>query len=84
MPSTGPQPAGAAPAADDEGGTSRLNLRIPDALKARVEEAARREGLSLNAWLVRAAAAAVDTDTLAPNPTRRNPRGGESYTGWVR
>ncbi len=84
MPSTGPQPARAAAADDDEGGTSRLNLRIPDVLKARVEEAARREGLSLNAWLVRAAAAAVSPDTVDPNPTRRNPRGGESYTGWVR
>ncbi len=45
---------------DDEGGTSRLNLRLPEGLKARIEEAARREGLSLNAWLVRSAAAAVE------------------------
>jgi hypothetical protein len=84
MPSAAGQPVPAAAADDDEGGTSRLNLRIPDALKARIEEAARREGLSLNAWLVRAAAAAVGPDTVDPNPTRRNPRGGESYTGWVR
>ena len=47
-------------AGDDEGGTSRLNLRLPEGLKAKIEEAARREGLSLNAWLVRAAAVAVE------------------------
>ena len=59
------------PAGDDEGGTSRLNLRLPEGLKARIEEAARREGLSLNAWLVRAAAAAVE-GTHAQTP-RRSP-----------
>jgi hypothetical protein len=83
-PSTGSQPVRASSADDDEGGTSRLNLRIPDALKARVEEAARREGLSLNAWLVRAAAAALLPDGGNAHATRRNLRGGESYTGWVR
>ena len=70
------------PAGDDEGGTSRLNLRLPEGLKTRIEEAARREGLSLNAWLVRAAAAAVD-GTSAPT-SRRGPGGSERFTGWVR
>jgi hypothetical protein len=70
------------PAGDDEGGTSRLNLRLPEGLKTKIEEAARREGLSLNAWLVRTAAAAVDG---APTPmSRRSPAGRQSYTGWVR
>jgi hypothetical protein len=76
--SIGPGPA---PIGDDEGGTSRLNLRLPDALKLRIEEAARLEGLSLNAWLVRAAAAAMGPDSHAH---RRNPSGSERYTGWVR
>jgi HicB family len=70
------------PTGDDEGGTSRLNLRLPEGLKTRIEEAARREGLSLNAWLVRAAAVAVE-GTQAPMP-RRGPVGGQKYTGWVR
>ena len=69
------------PAGDDEGGTSRLNLRLPEGLKARIEEAARREGLSLNAWLVRAAAVAVE-GTPAPTPRRSRP-GSERFTGWV-
>ena len=38
---------------------SRINVRMPEQLKARVEAAAAAEGLSVNAWLVRAAAAAV-------------------------
>lgn len=64
----------------DEGGTSRINLRLPDSLKLRAEEAAEREGLSVNAWLVRAVAAALE-----PDDTRRSsPRGRQSYTGWVR
>lgn len=67
---------------DDEGGTSRLNLRLPEGLKTKIEEAARREGLSLNAWLVRAAAAAVD-GAQAPMP-RRSRGGSQTFTGWVR
>jgi len=70
------------PAGDAERGTSRLNLRLPEGLKTKIEEAARREGLSLNAWLVRAAAVAVD-GTQAQMP-RRSPGGSQSYTGWVR
>jgi HicB family len=69
-------------AGDDEGGTSRLNLRLPEGLKAKVEEAARREGLSLNAWLVRAAAAAVEG--TQPQMSRRSPGGSQKFTGWVR
>jgi hypothetical protein len=74
-------PLGVIPGSGEEGGTSRLNLRLPEVLKLRIEEAARREGLSLNTWLVRAAAAAADS------PQRqmvRPPTGGERFTGWVR
>src|SRR5450631_3903361 len=44
----------------DEGGTSRTTLRLPDHVKLRIEEAAVREGLSVNAWLVRTVAAALE------------------------
>ena len=71
-------------AEDDDGGVSRLNLRLSDVLKARIEEAARLEGLSLNAWLVRAAAAALGPDSHHRPSGRRSPRGGQSFTGWVR
>jgi hypothetical protein len=78
---SGPSPAVIA-TADDDGTTSRLNLRLPDGLKTKVEEAARREGLSLNTWLVRAAAAAVE-GARAP-ASRRSPGGSQKFTGWVR
>ena len=67
-------------AADDERGTARLNLRLPEGLKTRIDDAARREGLSLNAWLVRAAAAAVEGQ--APT-SRRSPSSSQTFTGWV-
>jgi uncharacterized protein (DUF1778 family) len=57
-----------------------LNLRLPETLKQRVEEAATAEGLSLNAWLLRAAAAALSPER---RPQQMNLRGGDRYTGWV-
>jgi hypothetical protein len=68
----------------DEGAMARINLRLPDHLKARVEQAAGREGLSVNTWLVRAAAGALDR---ADPERRRGPRpsrGTQHYTGWAR
>jgi hypothetical protein len=66
----------------DDGGTSRINLRLPDHLKASVEEAATRAGLSVNAFLVRAAASAVGAGEA---PARRaEPKSGQYFTGWVR
>ena len=71
-----------APGDGDEGGTSRTTLRLPEHLKLRMEEAAAREGLSVNTWLVRAIAAALEPKP--PRPARRDPPdGGEHYTGWV-
>jgi hypothetical protein len=72
-----------APADGDEGGTARVNLRLPAHLKARAEEAASREGLSVNAWLVRAVSAAVDGGGT-PRTTERTRTIGQSFTGWVR
>ncbi|MGW7002380.1 toxin-antitoxin system HicB family antitoxin [Streptomyces sp. NPDC054933] len=72
-----------APADGDEGGTARVNLRLPAHLKARAEEAASREGLSVNAWLVRAVSAAVEGGGT-PRTTERTRTIGQSFTGWVR
>ncbi|MEV6591556.1 toxin-antitoxin system HicB family antitoxin [Streptomyces acidicola] len=72
-----------APAEGDEGGTARVNLRLPAHLKARAEEAASREGLSVNAWLVRAVSAAVDGGAR-PRTTGKTHTVGQSFTGWVR
>jgi uncharacterized protein (DUF1778 family) len=63
---------------------SRINLRMPDRLKARIEPAAESEGLSVNAWLVRAAAAALERASTDRQRTPRAARGAQRYTGWAR
>jgi hypothetical protein len=69
----------------DDGATSRINLRLPDHLKTSIEEAAGQAGLSVNAWLVRAAARAVETGDADRRPARRTEtRSSQSFTGWVR
>jgi HicB family len=76
----------AAPPASDEGSTARMTLRLPEHLKLRVEEAAGRQGISVNAWLVRAVSAAFEPGA-GSGPTdrpRQQPQSGRSYTGWVR
>jgi hypothetical protein len=79
-------PAPAPADGDDDGGTARVNLRLPAHLKARAEDAAGREGLSVNAWLVRAVSAAVDggTQSRTTGKTRTTRTVGQSFTGWVR
>jgi len=71
------------PADGDEGGTARVNLRLPAHLKTRAEEAAAAEGLSVNAWLVRAVSAAVDGGAR-PRTAEKARAVGQSFTGWVR
>jgi Ribbon-helix-helix protein, copG family len=70
-----------APPETDEGATARINLRLPEQLKAEVEQAAARERLSVNSWLIRAAAAALAHEG---RPPQRGGRIGQAYTGWVR
>ena|GEM_PF-5598219 len=55
-----------------------------DHLKARIERAAAAEGLSVNAWLVRVAGAAVDRSGPMPGHGQRTAWGKQRYTGWVR
>ena len=63
---------------------SRINLRMPDHLKARIEQAAVGDGLSVNAWLVRAAAAGLDRNDATRRAERRAPKGAQRYSGWAR
>ena len=69
----------------DDGATSRINVRLPEQLKAAIEEAAAKEGRSVNAWLVRAASAALhqaDRDRR-PESDIAGKRSKRHYTGWV-
>jgi hypothetical protein len=82
-PADEPAEPAAAPADTEEGATARINLRLPEQLKAGVEQAAGRERLSVNSWLVRAVAAAV-ANTDRDRPRQRGGPVGQTYTGWVR
>lgn len=77
-----PPPPPPVPEADD-GAVSRINFRLPDQLKGRIEQAAARDGLSVNAWLVRAATAAVE-QVEQPRRTDSTPLAGQRYRGWAR
>ncbi len=55
---------------------ARITLRIPERLKAQIERTAQRQGISVNSWLVDAAAAAL----RLPTAGRRGPR---RVTGFV-
>jgi hypothetical protein len=76
-------PGAPTPAESDEGGMSRINLRLPEHLKARIERDADGERISVNAWLVRAAAAALER-TDGRRHERRAPHGAQRYRGWTR
>jgi hypothetical protein len=94
-----PQPAEAAapttaPADDDEeGGTARITLRLPEGVKTKAEEFAARSGHSLNTWLVNIVRAAtregainvdIDLSSLPFGPGFPGGRGGQRrMTGWV-
>ena len=82
---SGPDPAVASiPIEDDDGALWRVNVRMPDRLKPSIERAARQEGLSVNAWLVRAAAAAAGRSESERGHERRAPQASQRHTGWVR
>lgn len=83
VPPTAPLPP--QPPIEDEGGMSRISLRLPDSLKTQVDEAAAAEGVSVNTWLIRAAQAALSPqsgiDITTPGGRVRI---GRTMTGWVR
>jgi hypothetical protein len=76
---------GGPPIAED-GPTARINVRLPEQLKAAVEEAAAKEGRSVNAWLVRAASAALQSSDRGRRPEQHSSDKWtqQRFTGWVR
>jgi hypothetical protein len=72
----------------DDAAMVRINLRLPANLKAFIEDAAAGGGLSVNAWIVRAAAAALGNEgwrVARRTPTQQPDRiVGQSFSGWVR
>ncbi len=78
------EPVTSGTAEADDSAMSRVNLRMPDQLKGRIEQAAAGGGLSVNSWLVRAATAALERPEPGPRRESRAPRSGQRYTGWAR
>jgi hypothetical protein len=79
-----PAPVAQPSAADaDDGTMARINVRLPEQLKARIEEAAAKEKISANVWLVRSAIALLDR-TAARQPGSPGQIGSQQFTGWVR
>ncbi|OBG13252.1 histidine kinase [Mycolicibacterium celeriflavum] len=64
---------------EEDGGTWRVTVRLPEQLRPRVDAAARGEGLSVNAWLIRAVSAALAGG--APQPNKKHDK---QFSGWVR
>lgn len=62
------------PAESEDASTARLTLRMPEGLKQRVEAAATNEGVSTNAWLVRAVMSGLE---------HRRVRRGRRITGFA-
>jgi hypothetical protein len=67
-----------APASTDEALSARITLRLPEALKQRVEDAASREGVSVNTWIVQALV------RMASGASRRTSSTGRRLTGYGR
>ncbi|HJQ01515.1 MAG TPA: hypothetical protein VJ851_07935 [Jatrophihabitans sp.] len=67
--------------------TARISLRLTEALKAGIEQAADRADISVNSWLVRVATAALHEDPSRTGAdgwaSRQGGRGGKRISGWV-
>ncbi|MDH6576209.1 hypothetical protein [Kitasatospora sp. MAP5-34] len=72
----------------DDAAMVRINLRLPGNIKALIEDAAAAGGLSVNTWIVRAAAAGLANEGRLAAPAaaavQQPGRVGQKYTGWAR
>jgi hypothetical protein len=67
-------------AAEDGDSTARISLRLPETLKAQIESEARDHGISVNTWILRAAASALSVAARSAGGTTRP---GHRLTGWI-
>ncbi len=70
------------PASDAGADLARITLRLPEPLKEQVEQAASADGISVNAWLVRAIAAAIHRGPEHQPPSAHH-RFGRRVTGYA-
>ncbi|HEY2577688.1 MAG TPA: toxin-antitoxin system HicB family antitoxin [Streptosporangiaceae bacterium] len=83
-PPSPPVPPSPPAGAEEESGTSRVTLRLPDGLKSRAEAAAAVDGVSLNTWLVRAASQALGEPRSSRATPPSPPGPGRRITGYAR
>lgn len=67
------EPDSAGPLGADDEPLARISLRLPASVKAKVDEKADRDGISTNAWLLRAVMDALDERPLPPAPAPPSP-----------
>ncbi|MFF5233051.1 toxin-antitoxin system HicB family antitoxin [Dactylosporangium sp. NPDC000521] len=79
-----PETTASEPSFGEDGPAARINVRLPEQLKAAIEEAAAKEGRSVNAWLSRAAAAALQRAEPRAEPVAGAQQSRQAFTGWVR
>jgi hypothetical protein len=86
-----PETTGAEPRRDDSDTSARISLRLSESLKADVDDAAARDGVSVNTWLVRAASAALTPASFGgssgsghgPGRHGNHNTGTHRVTGWI-
>jgi hypothetical protein len=66
----------------DEDATARVSFRLPEALKDQIDTAARRDGVSVNTWLLRAASRALNGDAGRAGGSSAA-RGQQRLSGWL-
>ncbi|GAA4702623.1 YlcI/YnfO family protein [Phytohabitans rumicis] len=72
------------PPSEPTGDVARITLRLPESLKDSVEQAAAAEGVSVNAWLVRAVQSAVQAGPAGPATPPRRGNAARRITGYGR
>lgn len=77
-----PAPLVAPAGAEEDEGTARITLRLPESLKNAADERAAAENASLNTWLVGAVRAQLG-DTTTPTTFRSRGRSNKRLTGWA-
>lgn len=75
--------ASPAPPPEEADASARISLRLAEALKTEIEAAARAEAVSVNTWLVRAAATALAGARGPQRGGRQHPHDVHRITGWI-
>ncbi|MDH6705982.1 hypothetical protein P3T27_002705 [Kitasatospora sp. MAA19] len=78
-----PMTSPATPLDVTDGAVARMTLRLPEPLKARVEQEAGAGGLSTNAWIARTLTDAIDQLDRSRLRAAGADRPGRNFSGWV-